>query len=157
MSAIITEEEVLKVQQGWGDSVVQIGKLFLEKKDFRKAALKHVEKFYGYEEGIVLFKPTKACQIQFRSTPESAVSYFVGSNNQYAEDHGFALQPWTKVRFENCGFILEKNYAISMGNYFFTDLLGNEVKVEYTFGFFRAVDGSLKINLHHSSLPFSND
>ena len=41
-----------------------------------------------------------------------------------------------------------------MGNYFFTSLEGVEVKVEYTFGY-KLVDGSLKIDIHHSSLPFN--
>jgi hypothetical protein len=43
-----------------------------------------------------------------------------------------------------------------MGNYFFTDLDGNEAKVEYTFGY-KLVDGVLKIDLHHSSFPFVNN
>ena len=73
-----------------------------------------------------------------------------------AEDKGFAIQPWTKVRFDNTDFILEDNRAIAMGNYFFTDLDGNEAKVEYTFGY-KLVDGVLKIDLHHSSFPFVNN
>ena len=50
--------------------------------------------------------------------------------------------------------ILEENRAISMGNYFFTDLDGNEAKVEYTFGY-KLIDGTLKIDLHHSSFPYT--
>jgi hypothetical protein len=46
---------------------------------------------------------------------------------------------------------------LAMGNYFFTDLSGIMVKVEYTFGYIRGNNGNLKINLHHSSLPFKND
>ena len=42
-----------------------------------------------------------------------------------------------------------------MGNYFFTDLDGNEAKVEFTFGY-KLIDGELKIDLHHSSFPFPN-
>ena len=41
-----------------------------------------------------------------------------------------------------------------MGNYFFTDTSGNEVKVEYTFGY-KLIDGNLKIDVHHSSFPLS--
>ena len=44
------------------------------------------------------------------------------------EDKGFALKPWTNVRFENAGLILEKSRAFCMGNYFFTDTKGNEIK-----------------------------
>ena len=40
-----------------------------------------------------------------------------------------------------------------MGNYYFTDLTGVETKVEYTFGY-KLSNGELKIDLHHSSLPF---
>ena len=41
-----------------------------------------------------------------------------------------------------------------MWNYFFTDLDGNEAKVEYTFGY-KSINGNLKIDLHHSSFPYS--
>ena len=41
-----------------------------------------------------------------------------------------------------------------MGNYFFTDLDGNEAKVEYTFGY-KLINGVLKIDVHHSSFPFT--
>ena len=39
--------------------------------------------------------------------------------------------------------------------YFFTESNGSIVKVEYSFGYFLDSNGNLKINLHHSSLPFS--
>ena len=58
------------------------------------------------------------------------------------------------MRFENSGFILEEERALSMGNYFFTDLNGDEAKVEYTFGY-KLIDGKLKIDLHHSSFPYT--
>ena len=83
------------------------------------------------------------------------MSYFIAGENRVCdEDTGFAIQPWTKVRFENAGFILEENRAIAMGNYFFTGLDGNEVKVEFTFGY-TLIAGELKIDLHHSSLPYN--
>jgi hypothetical protein len=106
----------------------------------------------------VLFKPTKCEKEQFRPTKSEALSYFIsGDDRGCDEDKGFAIQPWTKVRFENTGFILEIDRAISMGNYFFTDLDGNEAKVEYTFGY-KSINGNLKIDLlHHSSLPYKND
>ncbi|MEK9604528.1 MAG: hypothetical protein VW127_08910 [Flavobacteriaceae bacterium] len=42
-----------------------------------------------------------------------------------------------------------------MGNYFFTDLNGNESKEENTFGY-KLIEGELKIDVHHSSFPFEN-
>ena len=84
------------------------------------------------------------------------MSYFIaGDDRACTEDKGFAIQPWTKVRFENTGIILEEKRAIAMGNYFFTDLNGDEAKVEYTFGYQLQGD-VLKIDLHHSSFPYSH-
>merc|ERR1711965_677264 len=113
-----------------------------------------IKKLYGYDNGIVLFKPTKAKESQFRLSFEGAKSYFIGGDENFSEDSGFALQPWTNVRFENASVILNEKTATAMGNYFFTDIQGNIVKVEYTFGYFLDLKGFLKINLHHSSLPY---
>jgi hypothetical protein len=156
MKKRITKKEIENIQHDWGEGVVEIGKRYMEKKDYVSAAKKHVGIFYGYAEGTVLFKPTKTAKIQFRTTQAGALSYFVGNNPAFDEDKGFALQPWTKVRFENTGLILNEDTAFAMGNYFFTDLKGTETKVEYTFGYFRSKNGDIKINIHHSSIPFSN-
>merc|ERR1712107_862124 len=50
---------------------------------------------------------TKAAVKPFRLDPTAALSYFVGANTDYPEDKGFALKPWTGVRFENNGVLLE--------------------------------------------------
>ena len=42
-----------------------------------------------------------------------------------------------------------------MGWVTFTDRDGNVVKVDKSFGYRRAADGSLKLMLHHSSLPYT--
>ena len=91
----------------------------------------------------------------FRLDKEGARSYFVGGNPSYTEDNGFALKKWKAVRFVNADIILEVNHAIAMGTYFFMDGEGNETRVEYTFGYLRANGDTLKINLHHSSLPYN--
>lgn len=152
---MIDQKEIEKIQKAWGNSLIEIGALFTQNKDYKKAAKIHVEKFYGYEEGTVLFKPTRTAYIQFRNTFDGALSYFIGGNPDFPEDLGFALQPWHKVRFENSGFVLNNKNAIVMGNYFFTDLKGAEKKVEYTLGFFISTNEEIKINVHHSSVPYS--
>ena len=115
-----------------------------------------LDKLYSFENGPVLFKPTKCAVEQFRASKAKALSYFIaGENRACEEDKGFAIQPWIKVRFENSGVILKEKHAIAMGNYFFTDLEGNETKVEYTFGY-KLIDGDLKIDLHHSSFPYNH-
>lgn len=156
MQKVITEQEINKIQHEWAKSLVQIGDDFTKNKDYKSAAINHIDTFYGYKNGAVLFKPTLANNKQFRKTFESALSYFIGGNPDFPQDIGFALVPWKEIRFENSGFILKKEFAVAMGNYFFFDFTGREVKVEYTFGFFRNSDGRLKINLHHSSIPYSS-
>jgi hypothetical protein len=154
-AAAITEMDVIKAQKDWGAGIVEIGEVFQNKGDHRAAALDHILKSYDYNQGTVLFKPTLAADIPFRPTVEGALSYFVGGNSAYPEDSGFAIKPWTNVRFDNHGIIYAGNQAIAMGHYYFTDLSGAETKVEYTLGFIKRADGTIKINVQDSSLPFS--
>ncbi|MEM7431045.1 MAG: hypothetical protein AAF351_03795 [Pseudomonadota bacterium] len=145
----ITTEEVEQAQIAWGNGIVEIGK----SDNPKAAAVDHIAEFYGYDEGAVLFKPTLASVDQFRGTKEEALSYFIGQD--LAEDKGFALAPYVAVRWENEGIVTDGNTALAMGNYFFTDTNGNETKVEYSFAYIKDENGDLKINLHHSSLPYS--
>ena len=145
----ITAKEVEAAQIAWGNGIVTIG----ASENPRDAAIAHIDKFYAFDEGEVLFKPTLASVDQFRGTKKEALSYFIGQD--LAEDKGFALAPYTKVRWENEGTIIDGDSALAMGNYFFTGTDGNETKVEYSFGYVKDDNGSLKINLHHSSMPFT--
>ena len=149
----ISREEILGAQKKWGEAIVAIGEAYTQQKDYKALAEKTVDALYGYAQGAVLFKPTKASEKQFRATREEALSYFV--TGSVPEDRGFAIQPWSRVRFENAGFIIDGDSAIAMGNYYFTDAnTGEEAAVECTFGYFRGEDGELRINLHHSSFPY---
>ncbi|WP_282609380.1 phosphoribosyl-AMP cyclohydrolase [Pelagibius sp. Alg239-R121] len=149
----ITKDEILAAQQAWGAGIVAIGNAKTSGGDYVGIAKKHIDDLYAYGESPVLFKPTKAAANQFRGTEQEALSYFV--KGIVSEDKGFAINPWTKVRFENEEIMTDSDSALAMGNYYFTDSAGSEVKVEYSFGYLRAETGELLINLHHSSLPYS--
>jgi Uncharacterized protein conserved in bacteria len=152
---MISENQVLEAQDLWGAGVVKIGALKESREECEKFASAFLDERYNFGSSTVLFKPTKCADEQFRPTKAEALSYFIaGDDRACKEDTGFAINPWTKVRFENTGFILEENRALAMGNYYFTDLDGNEAKVEYTFGY-KLIDGDLKIDLHHSSFPYN--
>ncbi len=149
----ITKEEVLSAQKAWADGIVYIGKVYQEKGDYKKAATQHIQNLYAYEQGKVLFKPTLASEDQFRETFDQALSYFVGGEIQ--EDGGFAIKPWSNVRFGEQEIITDGDSAAAMGNYFFTPVgQQEETKVEYTFGYIKDEDGTVRINVHHSSLPY---
>lgn len=154
-TALITEKEVLDVQKAWGDGIVKIGKVYLEKGDYILTATEHINEFYNYQEGSVLFKPTLASVKQFRTDLPGALSYFVGGIENYPEDHGFAVKPWSLVRWENIGVKVIGNMAIAMGNYYFTPTNGGEeVKVEFSFAYTKNKEGKLKIILHDSHIPY---
>ena len=151
---MITLDNIENIQKEWGDSLVKLGSLKSNKEACDNEVESLINRLYGYQNGTVLFKPTKAKDNQFRLTFEGAKSYFIGENSGFLEDKGFALEPWTNVRFENASVILNEKTAIAMGNYFFTETNGSVVKVEYTFGYFLNEKNDLKINVHHSSLPY---
>ena len=153
----IREEDVLSIQKEWADSIISIGKIFLNKGNYRLEAEKTLKKLYAFDISNVLFKPTFASQNQFRNSFEDALSYFVGGNIE--EDNGFAIKPWFKIRFSENKIVISHDNAIAMGNYYFTSVEDkkNETKVEYTFGYIKDKKGNLRINLHHSSIPHSNN
>ena len=145
--------DVEGAQKAWGEGIVAIANAHKNDGDYVSIASNHINTLYAYQMGPVLFKPTLAAIDQFRPTFDTALSYFVASNNACPEDKGFAIKGWTNVRFENSEVIIDGGTALAMGNYYFTDPQGAEVKVEYTFGYIKDDQGNLRIQLHHSSMP----
>lgn len=151
----ITEADVAKAQKAWGDGLLAISEAHAFGGNYKELAEAHVDTLYYYQAGDVLFAPTKAADRPFRLTREGALSYFVGGNPDFPEDHGFALQHLEAVRFKPAGTQLYGVYAVSLGHYFFQPRKGDELKVEFTFGYIRDDEGRLRITLHHSALPYS--
>ena len=149
--------DVEGAQKAWGEGIVAIANAHKNDGDYVSIASNHINTLYAYQMGPVLFKPTLAAIDQFRPTFDTALSYFVASNNACPEDKGFAIKGWTNVRFENSEVIIDGGTALAMGNYYFTDPQGAEVKVEYTFGYIEDAQGNLRIQLHHSSMPAESE
>lgn len=148
----ITTADVTAAQEMWGNAVVAIGKAGDDATEVARNAAKSA---YAFELGPIQFKPTLAAEQPFRPDLEGALSYFVSGNEKYAEDKGFALKPWSNVRFDNHTVKLNGNIAIAMGHYFFTGPDGKETKVEYTKGYVKTDDDRVLIFLQDSSLPYS--
>lgn len=153
----VTVSKIALVQKEWADGIIAIGAAYTQKKDYKLVAKQVIDKLYAYdfENGIVLFKPTKARDAPFRMTTDSALSYFIGGNTKFKEDKGFAIQPWIKVDFHNNKMYFHGDMAVVMGEYIFTDQNNHISKVEYTFGYVNDDHNNLKIVLHHSSLPYA--
>jgi len=146
---------IREYQIKWANGIVELGKTKGDIVSSKKLATDFINSLYDFKNGTVQFKPTKASDFQFRNNFDSALSYFIGSNPSFAEDAGFALNPWVDVEFKNDSVNVFDNLGLAMGNYFFTDLEGKKTKVEYSF-VYRREGEFLKIILHHSSLPYSS-
>jgi hypothetical protein len=150
----IEEQEVRAAQAAWAHGVVEVGAAPSWEAS-RERAEHLVRGLYRIEDGSLLFGPTKARETQFRHTLKDAVSYFVGRDADHPEDGGFALEPWTAVRFDNAGIVIRGEVALAMGNYHFVRADGSELTAEFSFAYVRGDDGELRIQLHHSALPYA--
>ena len=150
-----TKFEIIEAQELWAQNVIEIGDLYTKNKDYKSKASIFVKEFYAFDLCEVLFKPTLASEKQFRYTYDDALSYFIGGH--ISEDNGFALKPWKEINFGERKITILNEIALSMGNYFFHSVDGSDVvKVEFTFGYVKDKDNNLLINLHHSSIPYTN-
>ena len=64
------------------------------------------------------------------------------------------MKHWRSVKIENAAIFIDDDIAISMGNVHITDRDGKVTTVDKTWGYKRDKDGTLRIVLHHSSLPY---
>ncbi len=147
-------KKIIHIQNEWAKNIINIGKAFINKEDYIGITNKFLEELYYFDNGKVLFKPTKASNLQFRKSKNEFISYFIGHNKISEEDKGFALEPWKKIDFENFDYLLLNTIVISMGNYFFTNYENKITKVEYSFGYILNSIGDIKIIFHHSSIPY---
>jgi|APGre2960657505_1045072.scaffolds.fasta_scaffold123949_1 hypothetical protein len=153
----ITVDQVLKAQTGWCNALLKISSTYASGgiNAAKPLAAQVINSAYAYQYGPVAFKPTLASGAQtFRPTKEGALAYFVGNDPNYPSDKGFALKDWRSCSAVNQVIQINGPSATTMGDVFFTDSKGVVTKVDKTWNFVRENDGSIRIMLHHSSLPF---
>ena len=146
---------VTATQQKWGNLVIEIGNAYKKNQSLENLTSDLLHNIYAFNHCEVLFKPTLAKNNQFRTTKDEFLSYFLGQNKVCDEDSGFAIKGWKSIEFENYKITEQSNQLLAMGNYYFKDNEDKILKVEYTFGFIKVNSEELKINLHHSSLPYN--
>ena len=153
----INENELADARVAWGNGMIAISKAY-EKSGIDDATIvanEMLDQLYGFEFGPVLFKPTLSGGSQtFRSNKEGALSYFIGNNPKYPLDSGFGIKSWREVKSETSSTFVEENIAMWMGWVTLIDKKGDQVKVDKSWGYKKTNNGSLKIVLHHSSLPY---
>jgi hypothetical protein len=153
----ITEADVKAAQDGWGKALIQISDDYanggLAKAKATATAV--LNGAYGYNMGVVLFKPTLTHGEQtFRTTQAGALAYFVGDDRAFPNDSGFALKGWKKYEYRNAGVFINGDMALTQGHVILTDKDGKVTTVDKTWAFKKDDKGQLRIVLHHSSLPF---
>ena len=101
------------------------------------------------------FKPTPAFGSQtFRPTRAGALVILVGGDPNFPNDKGFATKPWRSCEVINHVIQLNGSYANVMGNAVLTNASGKTTTLDKAWVFIREPDGSIRILLHHSSLPY---
>ena len=158
-SIVITEAEVNAAQQAWCDGLVKIGKSYKDHADYKTAASQFINEEYDFSEGKVFFRPTLAVAPQaFRTTKAGTLAYFVGGDQNFPDDKGFALKPWVKCRYDNAvegsnAVQIHGDIALAMGNVYLTSEDGKEIFVDKLFAFRKGSDGKLRLIVHKSALP----
>ncbi|MEM9322849.1 MAG: phosphoribosyl-AMP cyclohydrolase [Pseudomonadota bacterium] len=153
----ITESELDQARVAWGEALIAIAKAYDADgiDSARSVADGVLDAAYGYNLGPVLFKPTLASgEKTFRPTKKGALSYFVGHDEDYPLDGGFALKGWRECRSETSASFIEGDVAMWMGWVIMTDKDGQVTTVDKSWGYKKDADGTLRIIQHHSSLPF---
>ena len=155
----ISELEISQARQSWGEGLIKISSTFDNEGIDKAKVIANIEldRLYGFEFGPILFKPTLSGGNQtFRTDKEGTLSYFIGQNPKYQSDSGFALKSWKECNSETSSLFIENDIAMWMGWVSLTNQKGEVTKVDKSWGFKRGLDGSLKIILHHSSLPYQS-
>ena len=153
----ITETELAQARTAWGDALITIAKAYEADgiDGARPVAERVLDTAYGYNLGPVLFKPTLASGEQtFRTTRKGALSYFVGHDADYPLDSGFGIKGWRQCTSETAAHFIEGDVAMWMGWIILTDKDGQVTKVDKSWGYKKDAEGTLRIVLHHSSLPY---
>ncbi|WND02846.1 phosphoribosyl-AMP cyclohydrolase [Temperatibacter marinus] len=153
----ITETDLEQARVAWGNALVAISKAYEADgiDAARTTASDVLDAAYGYTMGPVLFKPTLASGAQtFRPTREGALSYFVGHNKMFPLDSGFGIKGWRSCISETSASFIDGDVAMWMGWISLTDKEGQITKVDKSWGYKKDSDGTLRIVLHHSSLPY---
>lgn len=153
----ITQDEIQQALNTWGNGKITISNAFEEGgiEAAREVASANIDSYYGYDLGPVLFKPTMASGEQtFRPTKAGALAYFCGHSKEYPLDNGFAIMGWRAMEsFPSASFI-QGDVAMWMGWVKLTHSDGSVTTVDKSFAYKKDETGTLRIVLHHSSLPY---
>lgn len=153
----ITQDDIEKALTIWGNGKIAISEAFEAGgiAAAREVASANIDHYYGYNLGPVLFKPTMASGEQtFRPTKAGALAYFCGHCEEYPRDNGFAIMGWHAMESIRSSSFIQGDVAMWMGWVKLTNKDGAVTTVDKSFGYKKDETETLRIVLHHSSLPY---
>lgn len=157
VAAAITDADLQAANERWCSALLDVSASYDAKgyEAAKESANKLLDELYGYQMGVVLFKPTlTVVPNTFRTTKEGALSYFVGGNPAYSSDKGFATKSWKKCEVATAASLITGGTASTLGKVRLTNKDDQVVTVDKTMQFVRDAQGNLRIVGHHSSLEY---
>ena len=87
----MTEQDIIKAQNLWSEGIIKMGQISNDRKSLENYVSDFLDRLYNFDDQV-LFKPTKAKDIQFRNNKNSAISYFIAGNDRECnEDKGICI------------------------------------------------------------------
>jgi len=176
----ISEAEMEAHQANWTTTVKTIGDMYVKNGlecngaggDIQAYTQKQLMALYAFNESSVRFRPTLSTSPNiFRDTLSMAESYFIGrcAKTPVPGDHGFAFafiadpttptnwNGFSDIKFVDLKYLVNKTFchnSVAQGQATFTASASqNASTIDKSFNYGRMEDGSVKLTLHHSSIP----
>ena len=69
----MTEQDIFKAQNSWSEGIIKMGQISNDRSSLELYVSDFLDRLYNFDDQV-LFKPTKAKDIQFRNDKNSAIS-----------------------------------------------------------------------------------
>ncbi len=149
---LISETEINSFQKSYGDSFNSLANAIEDESYYELKARDHIDQFYNFDDGRVMFKIGHESEQPFRYTADGLLSYLIGKNKDFPNDKGIAKEYWRKIEWNNLGITIEGEIAIVIGK---VSMENNEITSHqnYTMVLKRNRDGIIKLIAHKITFP----
>lgn len=152
-SKVQQREQCEQAQHAWVQDLLRLAEVKHDRTALQHQAQMFVREYYAYQEQsrTVLFKPTLAEITPQRNSEQGAISYFIGGDEVFSEDNGFALMGWESAMFDNQAWSFFDDVVCVAGQMKLTCHDKSTVTADYTMAYVRCADQKWRLVVHHSS------
>ena len=146
----ISEAEIITFQRGLGTAfnAISVASNDLQKSEAADALL---QKYYGFDDGKVMFNSNIYGNMKAISTYEAMKSYLIGGNTSFPEHSGFGNANWVYKNSKNDGIMNDQSIAIAFGQRFYENEEGDRLIENYSMCIKKNKAGELKLIGHKTS------